>query len=338
MRIVVVVCLLNLKINYSSSFCDSGKLIKAKLHYQYNSIQENLCNGALKNDADVYSLKYLTCTCCVERKAFHNLQNIQSISLEDVCIRYVSPEFFLNTPKLERVSFKSNQIKLIQKFVFYASYLKFIDLSYNRIDTIERYAFADMVIISLNLGHNYLKTIDDSWFENSFIEKLSLANNKIIRLQNYVFANIRRLDELDLMFNKIHIIEDSIGLSTITKLELAGNALNNLKFLQNVRPSFLDISFNTISYLDPDDIVWVDELVMDPNPWHCSCLRTFWKDKHQIVVSSSPIAVDKWNELFPVCVTSKQDYQCEYKLDGDILEVQDRYFEIVDYIKMQNFV
>ncbi|GJQ76037.1 hypothetical protein Trydic_g4938 [Trypoxylus dichotomus] len=334
---VILLFLISTKIRWGKAECGRNKSVRAQVNYLYSTSSKNLMGGVLENDPDVLQVTYETCLYCLNSGTLSNLENIQKVFLENVCIRRIWPEFFLHTPKLETISLKLNQIKEVPRRVFDYSQVKIIDLSHNKIDAIEKYAFADMSMVSLNLAHNFLRYIDDTWFENSFIEELSLANNNILRLQNHVFAMVRQLDKLNLIFNNIHVIEDDLGVGVVNSLVLAGNVLTNLKFLKNIRSHFLDISFNRISYLDSNDILWVDELVMEPNPWHCSCLQKFWKNKElQTLTTQSVVAKHGWNEMFPVCtVSKKQQYDCQYKLDEDILEAQDHYFKLVDYAKMQ---
>lgn len=328
MRLLLVIILITIRI-FNSNACDSEYSIKTTVFYNYGSETKHLCYGILKDDPSVYKVKYNNCLFSIKTGTISRMNNLIAVNMENMCIKEIAENFTKATPKLKTINLKSNQLSKIEKWVFYGTNVKFLDLSFNKIDTIEKFAFADMALNRLDLQYNNLKQIDEAWFDSSSIKELILANNKIIRLQTYVFGPVTEIQHLNLNSNNIHIIDEDIGMEHIDSLTISRNVLSDLKFLEQTKVSSLDISYNRFSYLHPSQLIWLNKIVLEPNPWHCSCLHQFWKDNVNIGITVS------YSTTNPICTMSKQkNYACKYEMDEDIFQSQDYYFELVDYAKM----
>lgn len=314
--------------------CENGNYLEAFLFDGQIMESKRFPDCRVTNLRQVSEVRVTSCINHLADGTFSNLPDLITLSVVELCLKTLSPGFFTRTPNLERVLLKSNHIAAIKGGTFRYANINYLDLSYNRISTIGDYAFGNMNNVALlDLEHNRLNEIRGAWFAGSEINELNLANNKITKIHKNTFEEIRSLTKLNLQYNNIHTIEDFES-NDLRGLLLAGNWLTDVDFLKKLQLTYLDVSFNKISFIDIQNVFSIRGIIIHPNPWQCACLRKFWKEsaRYELTFRDSPELLKAWDPTFPICIVpDEQGYVCTFKKDKQFSLVQENYFQIIHY-------
>lgn len=128
----------------------------------------------------------------------------------------------------------------------------------NGIETIVQYDFIGLKKLELlDLSQNELTDLPDRVFEPlSSLRNLDLSSNRISHISKDSFAGLELLERLYLCSNTIKSIHPAAfnGLEQLLELKLQGNKLTTLPALKMPRLVLLDLRFNRIPSLGPDDL------------------------------------------------------------------------------------
>lgn len=151
----------------------------------------------------------------------------------------------------------------------------------NKIDVIENEAFTNLTALKRVYGsYNNLEYWNREWFGDSkALEILDFQFNKIRTIPRKAFESLSKLKQLYFDYNEIQTIHSDAfnGLRYLDYLGLRNNRLKEIKediFPNKLKIRTLLISANYLNYLSNEVLkkISVKEILMDYNPWKCSCL------------------------------------------------------------------
>ncbi|XP_049323824.1 toll-like receptor 5 [Astyanax mexicanus] len=158
---------------------------------------------------------------------FHNLPDLQAVSLASNSINQIESNAFLGVPYLRLLNLSSNLLDKIESRTFSnLPNLEFLDLSYNNLRILTQESFSGLPnLLSLDLTDNSLQDLY-KMAQLPQLKELYLANNKIKSL--YGLSNIaRNVSVLHLANNKLTNAEDIYYIleefPDITGLSVEGN-------------------------------------------------------------------------------------------------------------------
>ncbi|KAK9717831.1 BspA type Leucine rich repeat region (6 copies) [Popillia japonica] len=311
--------------DYSASTCNmTFQNVLAEVSFDGKIFLQEHINGCLENRPlkKIFFKGFVPMLCS---RAIGNMSELEEISLDGVGLHYVQP-FYRKLPNLKRVKISFNPLYLIRAYVFSEIKLDTLDLSYNMIKLLGIMVFQHTEVNVLDLSHNRLESISKMTFINAKISELHIENNRIMYLADDVFREMDRIKKIYLNNNNIHHIQDYTfkNLGPIY-LDLHGNDLLQINFLNGALLKHLDVSFNKISYLSLDNSTSIESMQVCPNPWHCQCLKEFWKyaENHNITIVDSSIQYD----TKPICIAASLECVNNYAYDV----VRDLYFKKFNY-------
>ncbi|CAH1642885.1 unnamed protein product [Spodoptera littoralis] len=197
-------------------------------------------------------------------EALSTLTSLQYLYMQENNLTELSRSAFGNLPTMFKLDLSRNQLTTVAQRSFNGmQQLLDLSLSGNMLKHIPNEAFKGLVALrKLDLSHNYLEKIDNK--TNGLLddclslEKVILSHNKFGFLTKKMFPASPwipyRLQEIDLSYNEIPVLthDITIGAKKVTKLDLAGNFINDIRnnVLGNLTSlQILDLSHNNIKDL-----------------------------------------------------------------------------------------
>lgn len=233
----------NTKINRipSELFAILPKLRKLQTDLQITEIT----SGDLENARELAQL-FLS-----DSKLFHLTagtfppMKLQRLELKSNEIEIIDDFVFANLSQLNFLYLAKNKLPVIRQFTFGKAYkLEKLHLEKNEIHTIENGAFADSKeLIVLYLDQNKLQTINEHWFDGlEKLSTLSICGNQIKSIGDHLYS-LNSLDYLNLDENSIGDI-DLVKLSKLPNLTYLSLRKTELD-LENYYVSTEGITFNS---------------------------------------------------------------------------------------------
>ncbi len=128
----------------------------------------------------------------------------------------------------------------------------------NNINTLQQQDFVELGELGmLDLSQNALSEIPDGVFSPlSSLHNLDLSSNHIIHISKDSFTGLVKLERLYLYSNQIQSIHPAAfeGLENLLELKLQGNQISVLPALQLPKLLHLDLSYNSIPPIGPEDL------------------------------------------------------------------------------------
>ncbi|XP_030369790.1 protein toll [Scaptodrosophila lebanonensis] len=176
---------------------------------------------------------------------FDHTENLVDLNLADNLLTEISKDLFGKLTRLERLTLNNNQLKIVHPEAFAATtQLRFINLENNMIDL---------------MGGDMQSETATPFSHLEQLEVLNLRNNSIMFIYNDWKYNLLSLQELDLAYNKLSLL-DYTDLQFLSRrdvsINITHNQLHSINFFAN-----LDVSpTNTVVSVDLND-----------NPLSCDC-------------------------------------------------------------------
>ncbi|CAH1129995.1 unnamed protein product [Ceutorhynchus assimilis] len=178
------------------------------------------------------------------------------------------PQELSNYPRLETVFLNNNEFTTLDGAVSGCKALERIDLESNQIHTITATDFLECEVLdTLELAHNQITTLNNSLIPLKSLETLNMQYNLLTEFSFNEIIGLERLRRIDLSFNQIsnlvgpasNLVEPNIRL---TELKLDHNALETLNAALSGLSELLrlDLSFNKLRRISPDDLINLDQL------------------------------------------------------------------------------
>ncbi|KRY23117.1 Chaoptin [Trichinella patagoniensis] len=188
---------------------------------------------------------------------FANLSNLRIVNLDGNQINYTSEGCFFNLPRLEYLSLRNNRLATIALDAFvHVLGLETLDLAYNKFHEFDSQFLRHVQNLrSLDLSHNMLRHVQFLDHLKQTLVNLNLKNNRLQFIHETVFADMPRLEYLDLTKNSlISLHPDGFGsMPKVHTLLLGDNQLKQVKkgtFEGLNRINLLDVSRNELNRLD----------------------------------------------------------------------------------------
>lgn len=135
---------------------------------------------------------------------------------------------------------------------------KYLYVFQNNINTLQQQDFIELGKLGmLDLSQNALIEIPDGVFSPlSSLHNLDLSSNHITHISKDSFSGLVNLERLYLYSNQIQSIHPAAfeGLQNLLELKLQGNQISVLPALQLPRLLHLDLSYNSIPPIGPEDL------------------------------------------------------------------------------------
>lgn len=248
--------------------------------------------------------------CAFEKLDLRSFPTVQIAKLRGNIIKLLNDGMLSANTDLKVLDLSENSINHIEESAFKgAQSINMIDLSLNYLSYINWKAFGQCPALkTLNISRNLLTSLEDiavptlvtldaskcdifrlspRFLARSYeLRNLNLSHNSIEKLPRRIAS--RKLLNLDLSYCRLSDIqyETFEDLSSLNSLNLMGNRLTTL-----IKGSYLD------------QLVHLEELNLQNNPWHCDCndndLRKLWK-----YPSSHPFKNDYFKNV--ICHSPKE--------------------------------
>ncbi|KAF3836254.1 hypothetical protein F7725_028812 [Dissostichus mawsoni] len=211
------------------------------LHLQRNNlffIRSNLFEGCINvKELDLSHNRIRN----ISDKAFTYLQGLRILDLSQNKLSSV-PAATSNLPRLEKLSFKSNNISRLECHDFTnLTGLRELYLHQNQISALQKCVFKDLIGLQvLKLEENYIYNLGDAFTEFlPNLTELHLNTNKLSAIQRGDFKGLQSLKNLSLHENQIKKLANGsfIGLTDLTVILLQLNSLKEYTF----RAAFNDL-------------------------------------------------------------------------------------------------
>ncbi|KAM9102750.1 leucine-rich repeat-containing protein 19 [Sarcophilus harrisii] len=169
----------------------------------------------------------------------------------------------------------------------------------------------NITILDLSYNQITLNSTDINILQTYvLLNELNLNNNKIVFLRNNSFDNLSNLEILSISSNSIDTIEQNafLGLDKLKQLCLCQNKISQLNpytLIPLKSLMALNLQDNMISYFDVPKKFQLEKIILDGNPWNCSCnLRNLqdWLNTSKVMLEnenittcSSPVALKNYS-------------------------------------------
>lgn len=177
---------------------------------------------------------------------FSNASYIQTLSLNNNKIDYLSIDEFANTIELQELELANNFIGAINRSLLPLRKIRICNLSRN---VIEEFQLDDVrglrELLVMDLSYNRITKVTTSTRnvveQDLYFIELRLSHNMLKSL-NGALMNLNRLETLDLSFNKLRWLtaDDLIGLDELETLDISHNNIQTLEETSMVRNHFID--------------------------------------------------------------------------------------------------
>lgn len=190
----------------------------------------------------------------------------------------------------------------------------FLNLSKNNFTTVEPGCFSNLSgLLHLDLSRNLLSTLHALSFSKlNNLEILDLSKNHLRMLPVNLFSDLRRLAELVLKDNRLKELnpDQFKGLTELKRLDLSLNSLSTLPThlldgLHNL--VWLSIVGNKLTTIQRDSLEQtssLQHLLLEGNPWNCSCRLIPLKHKLEWILYKGG-HVDSINCSYPTNLQGK---------------------------------
>ena len=196
----------------------------------------------------------------LQQTVIHGGKLLRQLSLKSNGLqRLEGPVYFTEPPTNLRIDLQDNQIRCLSPELFQLTMSKggsivILNLSGNRLaDQLQQDAdgatfYYYLSLEDLNLANNGIKELHPRIFNNLRMLKRLNLNHNSLRTLDFSFSHMHRLSKLDLSFNLISNMNDSL-LETISKMFRA----NGSKLKLNLSGNPLQCSCQTLNFLN-----WMD--------------------------------------------------------------------------------
>lgn len=171
-------------------------------------------------------------------------------------------------PYLDAMYVSDNEIKSLGNVFQNASYIQTLSAHNNKIEYLAADEFSNAIELQeLDLANNFIRSINSSLLP---LKRMRICNMSRNHLAEFSLNEVRGLMELlvmDLSYNRIekltgrmeNVVEQDLY---FVELRLDHNLLKSLDgaMLNLNRLKILDISFNKLKWLSPDDLIGLDDL------------------------------------------------------------------------------
>ncbi|XP_008487836.1 leucine-rich repeat neuronal protein 3 [Diaphorina citri] len=182
-------------------------------------------------------------------------------------IQVISNEFLTKLNNIEHLDLSQNQIQRLPNDAFTNNLnLKYLNMSHNQMSTIQPRAFDNLdQLKQLYLNANQLELREQVFQSLWNLEQLDLSYNKITMLDNYFFLPNKKLTHLYLNNNNIaHLAKQAlVNMNLLKHLDLSYNSIKTLPsqlFQSMDQIEYLNISHNVIVSVINDSFSYMPHL------------------------------------------------------------------------------
>lgn len=261
---------------------------------------ETLSEGTFKKYPNLEELTIISSVNKLEVDAFRELSKLLVLKLYKNSIT-VLPDFaFIVLPQLTKLDLQDNNIQQISTYgPFIYKNIKTVNLSFNKLRDLNWQCFASPGLERLIITNNKIQEIGIKDVLSADLITLNLDSNEIYHLEDDVFQDSQKLEELILSRNRFSTLWTKFKLKSLKKLDFSHNQITTIhesvfdglpqveqiylndNLLKKLPPQFAKIYLHTIHlhnnrlqnlemiYLNPS---FEYELTFSRNPLPCPCL------------------------------------------------------------------
>ncbi|KAK5645073.1 hypothetical protein RI129_006373 [Pyrocoelia pectoralis] len=261
---------------------------------------ETLSAGTFKKYTNLEELTIISSVNKLEVDAFRNLSKLLVLKLYKNSIA-VLPDFaFIVLPQLTKLDLQDNNIQQISTYgPFIYNTIKTVNLSFNKLRDLNWQCFASPGLERLIITNNKIQEIGIEGVLSKDLITLNLDSNEINHLEDDVFQDSQKLEELILSRNRFSTLWTKFKLKSLKKLDFSHNKITTIhesvfdglpqveqiylndNLLKKLPPQFAKIHLHTVhlhnNRLENLEMIYLNpsfeyELTFSRNPLPCSCL------------------------------------------------------------------